>query len=213
MRDFIWRCYREILPCKENLLQRHSIEESSCEVCGRPETQLHALAEFPKALLVWKLAPVVSGLDKRGTSFMDWMERVINSFLKEQLEDWVTICYRIWLARNLRIFQQGEKEPIDTIEYQMQDLASVRNWRESQASGGSCKLDTRWKKPPLGFVKINCDAAVTDESCGMGVIARDDAGKVLFVGARKVQIGSTPLIAEAEAVAWALEFAGYCVVF
>ncbi|KAL9670969.1 hypothetical protein QQ045_008532 [Rhodiola kirilowii] len=43
-----------------------------------------------------------------------------------------------------------------------------------------------WKRPPVGFIKINCDASWNDNLVGgMGIIARDNEGVVLGVRAIK----------------------------
>ena len=64
----------------------------------------------------------------------------------------------------------------------------------------------KWKKPKLGVIKVNCDAAVDERSgCGIGLIARDWDGKFCFLGAKRVQQSGVVEILEAEALCWAMQ--------
>lgn len=97
-------------------------------------------------------------------------------------------------------------EPWEVVERQMQDLNEVRKWKEVVPPGPTVRCETSWAKPPHGCVKINYDAAVNSDGSDVGLIARDKTGKVLFVGVKRVQGGAEPIISEAEAILWAMEF-------
>ncbi|GJX87232.1 reverse transcriptase [Tanacetum coccineum] len=63
-----------------------------------------------------------------------------------------------------------------------------------------------WLRPEIDLIKVNCDAAWKKESgkAGLGFVARDHNGEVLFSGARLDCYASSPLEAEAKAVHWAM---------
>lgn len=66
--------------------------------------------------------------------------------------------------------------------------------------------DCKWSKPSSGFIKINVDGAM--EKCkgsGIGVLARDENGMLIFVAAKKVQDAKDSEVVEAESVSWGLE--------
>lgn len=63
----------------------------------------------------------------------------------------------------------------------------------------------KWDRPPHNFIKVNCDASVTAERCGIGCIARNNNGGVVFCAAKCVQSTSDIEVAEAEGIVWALE--------
>ncbi|GKC12980.1 reverse transcriptase [Tanacetum coccineum] len=56
-----------------------------------------------------------------------------------------------------------------------------------------------WSRPEADHIKVNCDAAWQKESgkAGVGFVARDYNGEVLFLGARLDYYASSPLEAEA----------------
>lgn len=58
------------------------------------------------------------------------------------------------------------------------------------------------------MVKVNCDASVFDNGqVGLGVVARDSKGAVLFAACRRVRCYWEPIIAEGKAVAMACRLA------
>ncbi|PWA52426.1 hypothetical protein CTI12_AA454980 [Artemisia annua] len=63
-----------------------------------------------------------------------------------------------------------------------------------------------WLRPDVEHIKINCDAAWQKESgkAGLGLVARDYKGEVLFSGGRLECYASSPLEAEAKAIHWAM---------
>lgn len=119
----------------------------------------------------------------------------------------MVIGYGIWLARNKRIFQRIVEEPEETLDTQLHDLYETRRWSSVVVKGPVVAHATRWTAPGPGVVKTNCDVAVSMGSSGIGVIAHNNAGEVLFIGAKQVQSGAAPIIADAEAIWWAVVFA------
>ncbi|XP_010687191.1 uncharacterized protein LOC104901327 [Beta vulgaris subsp. vulgaris] len=72
--------------------------------------------------------------------------------------------------------------------------------RKPSEPAGSSK---RWCVPPDGLYKINVDVSLAVEGwIGLGVIARNHEGGVLFTTTRRVRAHWTPEIAEAKAIEW-----------
>lgn len=69
------------------------------------------------------------------------------------------------------------------------------------------RLPHRWKKPPTGFVALNCDGSVTNHgnSAGCGGLCRNEEGRLLFAYTHKLDPCS---IVEAEI--WGL-YHGLCI--
>jgi ribonuclease HI len=62
------------------------------------------------------------------------------------------------------------------------DQATAKKDKEDLNMGNTCnQTQVRWKKPSVGVVKLNWDAAVDERTgnVGLGVIARDYEGRVL----------------------------------
>lgn len=46
----------------------------------------------------------------------------------------------------------------------------------------------KWRRPSQGFVKLNVDASLSPGlGCGIGVIARDETGRMIIAAAKRVQ--------------------------
>lgn len=88
----------------------------------------------------------------------------------------------------------------------------LQDWREAQEAGRKAKsqsaADVRiWTKPPMGWVKVNVDAAVfQDGSIGVGSVVRDMYGQFLSARCRRVNVAWQAREAEAiglkEALSW-----------
>lgn len=63
-------------------------------------------------------------------------------------------------------------------------------------------LTTR-SPPPLDYIKINVDAALTSSKSALAVVARNHLGEVLFIWGKENQLCS-PLQVEAMALLWAV---------
>jgi len=46
--------------------------------------------------------------------------------------------------------------------------------------GEAPRLQSQWQPPQSGYVKVNVDACLKDGLVGLGIIARDAHGSVLF---------------------------------
>ena len=72
-----------------------------------------------------------------------------------------------------------------------------RPTREAAASSRT------WCLPPAGTHKINVDASLAEDGwVGLGAIARDDEGRVVFTATRKVRARWAPEVAEAKGLEW-----------
>ena len=62
--------------------------------------------------------------------------------------------------------------------------------------------------PPEGVVKVNVDASISEHGwIGLGVVARNQEGDVLFAATRRVQARWAPAVAEAKALVLAMTLA------
>ncbi|XP_010678557.1 uncharacterized protein LOC104894089 [Beta vulgaris subsp. vulgaris] len=74
--------------------------------------------------------------------------------------------------------------------------------------GGGLESAKIWKAPSRGVVKLNCDASLACEGrVGMGVVARDCDGRVLFAASRRVRAHWPVEIAEGKALLMAVRLA------
>ena len=61
----------------------------------------------------------------------------------------------------------------------------------------------KWAPPPVGIIKMNVDAALSQSNAALAVIAKDNARAVVKVWTKIIPLCS-PILAETEAILWAL---------
>lgn len=121
------------------------------------------------------------------------------------------LAWNLWYERNKFVFD-GVATPIVIVAQRIH-----RQLEEFNAY--SCNIYSRprtcivassniWNAPALGVVKINSDASLSEEGwVGMGAIARDSTGSVIFSAVKRVKAWWPPEIAEAKAILLAVSWA------
>lgn len=99
---------------------------------------------------------------------------------------------------------------MELVEKAKEDMAEWRNRCEVKSTEKTthpqASQRTRWKPPPKGWVKCNVDGT-WDQSrnrCGIGWVLRNEQGKVLWMGTRRLPMLRSPLDVELEALRWAV---------
>ncbi|KAL2930609.1 Deoxyribose-phosphate aldolase [Bienertia sinuspersici] len=65
-----------------------------------------------------------------------------------------------------------------------------------------------WYKPPVGVVKVNTDAAIIEDiGVGLGAAIRDESGRLVAYGVKRLKATWTPLMAEAAAAKFGVDMA------
>lgn len=116
------------------------------------------------------------------------------------------LLWCMWGERNNKVFN-GKDTPNQVllariaryVDEQGKYAESIYVHKPCEATGSS----KTWCLPPTGSHKINVDASLAvDGWIGLGAIARDHAGGVLFAATRRVRANWAPEIAEAKALEW-----------
>ncbi|GJU93816.1 SH3 domain-containing protein [Tanacetum coccineum] len=114
-------------------------------------------------------------------------------------EIFMMILWGLWTRRNKRFHGQlnGKEGNVEDVAKFVLSEHHMANQRERNHY---ITLIRVWLKPEIDLIKVNCDAAWKKESekAGLGFVARDYNGEVLFLGARLDCYASSPLEAEAK---------------
>ncbi|XP_021770531.1 uncharacterized protein LOC110734694 [Chenopodium quinoa] len=119
------------------------------------------------------------------------------------------LMWFLWNRRNDMVFN-GKDTYHPVIIDRVYRLAADCNSYAKKIYGGVTKKSSSspktWKAPPEGTIKFNYDASLTVEGwVGLGVIARDWRGEILFAATLRVRAHWPPLIAEGKVAAMAIK--------
>lgn len=212
VKHFLWRMCTTSLPVRALLKYRHFIEDAACPWgCGEDETISHALFIYPRVKEVWQAC---------GCADMCVIDQ--NSSLCDVTVTWQHIdpkvkqrgfylAWVLWAARNTLVFRNQitpQRVLVDRVarlvEEQGQYMKQIYHVPRSTPSPTS----KTWIAPPEGIIKLNADASLATEGwVGLGVVARDSSGHVLFAGTRRVKAYWSPEIAEAKALVFGAQLA------
>ncbi|CAH9104127.1 unnamed protein product, partial [Cuscuta europaea] len=127
---------------------------------------------------------------------------------KETLEKLVWGCWALWCERNQRVWQ-GKSSSMQQIIHRAQSM--VDGWSQAQAARRvkvqrELSAASSWCRPAAGKMKLNVDAAVRTNGCGLGWCVRDDRGRFVAGAALPWPGSLSPLSAELvgvrEALSW-----------
>ena len=209
VRHFLWRVCTDTLPVRGLLVHRHLAATASCPWgCGHDESQVHSIFHCPCLLDLWR----ESGCD-------ELRQRASAPNMCDMLVGWrglpseikikgAFLAWGIWGARNQLVFNNVQT-PHQVI------LTRVSRWVEEHGKYAKHIYPSRvahvgssprvWSAPPLGIVKLNVDASLAVEGwIGLGVVARDSTGHVLFAATRRVRAHWSAEISEAKAIEMAV---------
>lgn len=129
---------------------------------------------------------------------------------KENLETLnmiASVIWSIWTARNYIYF--WEKKPELVATSQRATLLGY-DYRTASQSGKKQSIPSRnWFPPPVGYLKVNTDAArIGSGKWGTGVVGRNWKGDLVLAGAKYVSSMEDPVVAECLALRWAMDLIG-----
>ena len=193
VRHFAWRACRDILPTKVNLMRRNVVKDPFCDECKMEvESTGHLFWSCPRAREVWSCSKVVvKPCHARVHSFQDllWDMVVGESFDVDVSAKVVCMAWAIWHNKN-ETRNGGKRRNGKEI------MSWVSQYLEEYKSANECLGPTTvphvgsdtWNPPPVHDFKVNVDGAVFkgQKSAGVGVIIRDDKGRLEAALSKKI---------------------------
>ncbi|KAF4391976.1 hypothetical protein F8388_004305 [Cannabis sativa] len=208
MKLFGWKMCRNWLPAKTNLVHRGMKINPICTNCGRfDETLSHALWNCEKVKKVWKLMPSYNIIkDSRGNSMMDLLVEFKHKLAKEEFEDVVKVLWAIWENRNRQWTNQHIMNGARLLDWVFNSYPREIHGQENLTKMHPAAEKNQWQTPPVGTYCVHCDAALkpNQEGVGIGYVWQDWKGNILSAGMKYQPIFCNVNIAEAQAVAAAL---------
>ncbi|XP_075675255.1 uncharacterized protein LOC142644554 [Castanea sativa] len=217
----LWRIGQNAIPTKENIVLRIGEGDPNCVLCGDSvESCYHLFFKCNVARALWFAS--CDGLRSDSipiSTNVDIVKFIVspNNFLGvvaarnnednelDSLRMLITL-EAIWFMRNQLLHNAGHidiMEASQLIKKRTLEYAKTFSKEEAVAKDKSAN---GWEALEDGWIKINVDAAVTENATALAVVARNKNGEVLKVWSRKHE-GCSPLLAEAAAVYWVIQLA------
>jgi hypothetical protein len=192
VKHFIWRLAHNSHPLRENLVRRGMKIDTICPVCNRfDEDGGHLFLKCKLAKNIWRELK----LDREWEKYKEFgcAREVVHQMLLENEEKrclMFTMVWYIWAERNL-IREEGRRRPAEVIAHLISIYADEMKATKLPSSPHHpivAPRTERWKRPPEGILKLNCDASfIPGEGCGgWGFFIRDSDGDVVLAGCGRV---------------------------
>ncbi|XP_060669132.1 uncharacterized protein LOC132800143 [Ziziphus jujuba] len=199
--------------------RNQNLDNPNCPFgCECIETEVHLFFHCHLARALWLASPwSVKWEDIHPASLKYYLESLMDptGILPVHPSDWnefflfaALIFETIWRIRNRFIFDnsmcslEDEVRALFTRFEEHKLLGTVHH----QLNNPKLVADSVWCPPPVGVVKINCDAAVKNGSANIGIVVRNHLGRVLKVKVFKENI-TIPEAADALAILKAMKLA------
>lgn len=140
LKHFIWKCYHNILPIRNQLARRNIQVDQNCPMCGKGEEDPEPLLfKCGRAQIVWKLTPVKwDGLDKDFDRFSWWWQKLCTLSLDKVNQDKIQLSlYLIDAVENqksldLQWRDENRKKIVDLAIAEWQEFSEIKVVRHSQ---------------------------------------------------------------------------------
>ncbi|XP_059449513.1 uncharacterized protein LOC132180640 [Corylus avellana] len=144
--------------------------------------------------------------------FTDLFARLSALLSREVLLQFATVARQIWFRRNSMVHGGELIPPYLVIKKAKEQVADFKKAIFSPGQEGMSKTfqvpveQSKWKAPPVGFIKINWDASIDvgTQRMGMGMVARNNRGEVAAMYCSTKPFVNDPSAAEALAAAQAV---------
>lgn len=103
---------------------------------------------------------------------------------KAEMESFVGLCWAIWHSRNLFVFEGKREDSQVSVAKAEAIVDSDRKIKPPPLPSSSKQKSSEnqaWKPPPVGWFKVNVDAAtkVENQVASLGAVIRDSEGNFL----------------------------------
>jgi ribonuclease HI len=201
LKNFVWRVAHDLLPTREVLFRRHVTDNPFCPICSRePESLFNILWQCSSSMAVWqegcRRVQKLSWEETDGRGFLQQLRARLNG---EELLETLILARLIWLRRNSLIFNRSFSDPASIISHARDIMSTFTEVHLRSPESGLPHSQARWERPPLGWKKINWDAAleISNRRVGIGLVVRNDAGDIEAASTVCIPFVTDPTLAEA----------------
>jgi ribonuclease HI len=207
VKIFLWRVLRGCLPVRARLSSKGVQCDTKCPCCGEyEENEWHCFVGCMTAQEVWMGTECWQEVEKYSTNAMSFVSMILNMLEELDNKNMTVVAmmmWSLWWRRNQKCWNDNLPTVHATIRRTRENLY---DWKQAQRCGTAAvhtNADPEllsWRKPPVGSLKCNIDAAVYIEQnifC-IGACLRDEQGQFMKAFAKRFE--GQPNISEAEAI-------------
>lgn len=202
----LWRASWDILPLGANLWKKVIKDAELCRRCGLLEGNNHILMECSWPKSVWANTNVaIPGL--LYSTFRELLGAMCHHKQEEEISLIGVCAWQIWCARNDLYFEKTLIDPVLCFKRAVHILAEYTKAINGVKRDSPRKSSSQWCAPDRGTIKVNVDAAINEinNKIGLGVVARNEDGAVLFAASKTHWPFVSVEYAELEAIQWAVD--------
>jgi hypothetical protein len=171
---FLWKACNNILATNENLHKRRVVTTPLCTICGlETETVGHILWSCPSARDVWTECAIrIQKCTSDDSDFMELLTKMLNRLDGDEMAMVAVVARQLWLRRNTVAFGGDFLSPSQVTRIALAQLEAYRQAEQSRLKQTIQNRGTEveiWQRPPSGFIKLNCDAAIDKPGNRMGI--------------------------------------------
>jgi hypothetical protein len=201
------------LTTKANLLRRGVLQEAVCVLCNQEiESTRHVLWDCPAAQDVWCACDrIFQKSSFEGSGFREIWEALIMRCNQEELAFSAILARNIWFRRNSFVHKGVFSHPNELVrdaEVSFQEFSHVKSMATGQNCGITNNMSVLWQPPPAGIFKVNWDVGFNPKlrRMGVGIIVRDDCGRIHVAQSKTLNSYQEPVVGEALVALQAVEF-------
>ncbi|XP_074293374.1 uncharacterized protein LOC141620388 [Silene latifolia] len=206
---FFWQLCSEALATRANIASRVRGESSFCSLCNSFfETSLHLFKDCVVAKRVWEGLELNDDEEEGCGQLRDWIELRWRDLGAREHCKFMVGCWALWEHRNKVVFDTKEVDPDGVVRRALDVLMEIEGggWqgelrKKGELRRGGDEARRGWLAPARGVVKVNVDAGVKEEEgVSLGMVCRDEEGRVLWGSTVVLEQAWDPRVAEAVAV-------------
>ncbi|KAL5545578.1 hypothetical protein UlMin_005265 [Ulmus minor] len=208
-----WQLLSNALPTRDKLNSLFFIDDILCPICMTSnETVAHLLFSCDFSRHFWLASPwnlrtelLVDLSPLEGLRFIWDVESKENqdSMADRNIVAFAFVLFDLmWKCRN----DIAHGRPTNGLLYLLQSIS--RTYRELLVSFNTASTHNlyKWDPPPAGWIKINLDVVVREDSATIACVALNAGGSIVKWTAKKIST-SSPFVAEALVALFAVELA------
>ncbi|XP_019157575.1 PREDICTED: uncharacterized protein LOC109154171 [Ipomoea nil] len=165
VKNFLWRCMRNVLPVREILKTKHVWASGGCPFCTYDrETMEHHFCLCPMVNQVWNGSIILNN---------ESLALMLNRVLCGPSLGEAACMWAIWNARNNLIWKEVTFSSIG-LKQQVASYCELWNLNYSKVANTTnvVQITSVWVPP-----QVNVDAAIFSDGVGYGAIIRDHTGR------------------------------------